>query len=169
MVIRIAVAAMLLAIPAAKAGPIDDCNQELDAALRIRGCTAVLSSGTLAMENLSMAYTNRGVAHASMGKSKRALADFDHAIALDADNWHAVYNRANALFDAGRYLEAVAGYSKAIKLNPSLAYAFLNRGLSQERLNQPEQAAKDYSAALELDSSLEAASKRLKLLGRQAG
>ncbi len=50
-----------LAAPA-RAGMVEDCNQERDPDPRISGCTAVIGSGQWQGKELAWAYFNRGTA-----------------------------------------------------------------------------------------------------------
>jgi tetratricopeptide (TPR) repeat protein len=44
-----------------------------------------------------------GVSLAGVGQVERGLAELDGALAMDADNLHALWSKAQALFDDGRY------------------------------------------------------------------
>ena len=48
-----------------------------------------------------MAYTNRGVANAALGKLDKAIGDFSEAVKLSPGNALALYNRGNVQFDLG--------------------------------------------------------------------
>ena len=73
-------AGVILAFGSAKANPIDDCNQNPDAAKQIDGCTEFL---TLEPESpyVALAYGLRGGAYE--GDLNRAVANFNHAIEID--------------------------------------------------------------------------------------
>ena len=75
-------AGVILAVGSAQANPIDDCNQNPDAAKQIDGCTEFL---TLEPESpyVALAYGLRGGAYQKEGDLNRAIADFNHAIEID--------------------------------------------------------------------------------------
>ena len=53
-----------------------------------------------------------------MGRSEEALADFDHAIELDANNSWAIASRGETYRMLGRYEEALADFNCGVKLDP---------------------------------------------------
>jgi len=71
-----------------------------------------------------------------------ALADYDAALALQADFAAAWNNRGIALHELRRYEEALASYDRALSLQPEFAVAWNNRGNTLLDL-------KDYPAALD--------------------
>src|SRR4029079_9396513 len=146
-----AFAALLLGAGVAHAGPADDCNQGRDVERQLRGCSAYIKLGKGAPENLATAYLNRANVYAQRARYDRALADYDAAEALDAQNPLIPYNRGNAHFDRRRYERAVADFSRAVELDAGFALAYLNRGLAQEGLGDTGAAAQDYRRALALD------------------
>jgi len=162
-----AFAALLLGAGVAHAGPADDCNQGRDIERQLRGCTAYINLGKGAPENLATAYLNRANVYAQRARYDRALADYDAAEALDAQNPLIPYNRGNAHFDRRRYERAVADFSRAVELDAGFALAYLNRGLAQEGLGDTAAAAQDYRRALALDPASTNARKRLERLQSQ--
>lgn len=109
-------------------------NQRQQFAESIAGCTALLQSGRLDSQGLSIAYSNRGVAFANQGDIDRAISDFNEAIRLSPQDAVSYYNRGNAYRDQDDPARAIADYSEAIRLNPQYANAYYNRGLAHERL-----------------------------------
>src|SRR4051794_7113466 len=91
--------ALLFGVGLAHAGAAEDCNQGRDPNLQLKGCTAYIRVGKGAPENLATAYLNRANVYAQRSKYKRAFADYEAALALDADNPLIPYNRGNAYFD----------------------------------------------------------------------
>ena len=151
----------------AHAGPADDCNQGRDIERQLRGCSAYIKLGNGAPENLATAYLNRANVYAQRARYEQALADYDAAEALDAQNPLIPYNRGNAHFDRRRYVRAVADFSRAVELDAGFALAYLNRGLAQEGLGDTGAAAQDYRRALALDPASSNARKRLERLQSQ--
>ena len=67
-----------LAAPA-RAGMVEDCEQDRDKELRIGGCTAAIGSGQWEGKDLAWAYTNRGAAYRDIDDAVQAIEDFDQA------------------------------------------------------------------------------------------
>lgn len=162
-----ACAALLLGAGLAHAGPAEDCNQLRNPDLQLRGCTAYIKLGKGAPANLATAYLNRANVYAQRSKYARAFADYNAALALDADNPLIPYNRGNAYFDNRQYERAIADFSRAAQLDASFALAYFNRGLAHEQLGDTAAAAADYRRALALDPVAANARKRLERLQSQ--
>lgn len=155
---------LIFASAGVHAESVTDCNDESNPAQRISGCSQVISRSMIG-ETLSVAYMNRGIAYAELGKRSKALADFSSSIDANKTNGVAYYNRGNVHFDLRKLRHAVADYSKAIELEPDMALAFLNRALVYERLGGRQASISDYRAALALDPMLLLASAGLTRLG----
>ena len=160
-------ALLLLGAGSAHAGAADDCNQGRDPDRQLRGCSAYIRLGKGAPENLATAHLNRANVYAQRAKYDRALADYDAALALDAQNPLIPYNRGNAYFDSRQYERAVADFSRAVRLDAGFALAYFNRGLAQEQLGDAAAAAEDYRRVLALDPASANARKRLERLQSQ--
>jgi tetratricopeptide (TPR) repeat protein len=84
--------------------------------LLIEGCTAVIQSGIHSGRNLVVAFTNRGVGHRQTSQRDRAFADFDRAIALDADYLPAYDQRGSLYWDIGDFEHARQDLDRIIRL-----------------------------------------------------
>lgn len=149
----------------ALADAADDCNRFDDPKLQIKGCTAFIKQGLLQPQLVSMAYTNRGIAHGNMKKPKLAIADFTEAIKLDDTSALAYYNRGNAYFDEKKIDLAVADFSAAIKREPEFALAYFNRGLIEEKRGARDASVADYQKAYAIDPTMTEALKGLERQG----
>lgn len=159
---------MLAAAPVAvRADAADDCNRFDRPVMQLKGCTRYIRSGILDAGELSMAYTNRGVAQAAIGKLDKAIGDFTEAVRLNPGNALAFYNRGNVRFDRGDMRDAIGDFDMAIAKDPEFTLAYYNRGLARETLGEREQSIADYRKALELAPTLEPARQRLNKLGVQ--
>jgi hypothetical protein len=84
------------------------------------------------------AWTGLGSLDLREGHRDRALADFDHAIALDPGNSLALRKRGEVLLDEGRYREAEAALDRAAQLAPDdPAVRAARRRLERERKRRP--------------------------------
>lgn len=112
------------------------------------------------------ALTTRGSVWLVAGEAKRALQDFEAALALAPTAVH-FYNRGLAHAKAGEARAAIADYTEAIRLDPELAVAFHNRGYEYELQNNLNTALADYRRALELSPQLRPAAEALeRVLGK---
>ncbi|MBL8012376.1 MAG: tetratricopeptide repeat protein [Candidatus Omnitrophica bacterium] len=96
---------------------------------------------------------NRGQILRQVGQSDLALADYNHAIALDTSFAAAYQNRGNLLKLKGDINGALNDYSTVIHLEPDNAQAYASRGNIYKRKKEWDLALNDYTAAAERESS----------------
>jgi tetratricopeptide (TPR) repeat protein len=82
----------------------------------VSGCTAVIQSGIHGGRNLVVAFTNRGVGYRQTFQHDRALADFDQAIAIDADYLPAYDQRGSLYWDRGEFERAQQDLDQIVRL-----------------------------------------------------
>jgi protein O-GlcNAc transferase len=93
------------------------------------------------------------VQHAS-GRSREALATFEHATTIDSKYPEAWLNRGVALAAMGRYGEAIDAYDRVASLTHKHdVVVWYNRGKALAQLNLPADAISNYRQALQLDSN----------------
>jgi hypothetical protein len=103
------------------------------------------------------AYNNRGLSLDEIGQRKKAIADFEKAIALDPGNDFA-YNNLGVIYGKdGQYQRSIEYFLRAIAINPRNADVYCNLGLSYFNLSQYDMALKNYSMAIELKRDFDAA------------
>jgi lipoprotein NlpI len=108
---------------------IDWCNNNDNAFSvdqRIAGCTALVESERLSVQDRAAAYGNRCWAYSDKGNSDRAIADCNDAIRLDPKLANAYVNRGKAYSDKDDFDRAIADYDRAIELNPKSGMAYNN-------------------------------------------
>ena len=81
---------------------------------------------------------------------EEAIAAYDAALALKADDHAALYNKGNALGNLGRYEEAIAAYDAALAIKSDDHEALNNKGIALGNLGRYEEAIAAYDAALAL-------------------
>lgn len=91
----------------------------------IRRCTAVINAGGLSADDQALAYAWRGVAYGMNGQSKRALADYDRALAVLTDDADLYVSRGDIQLQLGRKTRAKADYDRALQLDPANHWAQL--------------------------------------------
>lgn len=90
------------------------------------------------------------VEHHRAGRSQEALASYNAALAIHAENPIALVNRGQLLGGLGRSDAAIADYSRAIKANPKNAIALLSRGQAFLKKGLFDQALSDLTRAVTL-------------------
>jgi tetratricopeptide (TPR) repeat protein len=86
-----------------------------------------------------------------------AIAEFEQALQIDAEDDDAYNNLATVYYAQERYEDAEAAFQQALALAPEQALIHYNLGAVYERLEDPESAIAAYQAALNLDPYLESA------------
>ncbi len=109
-------------------------------------------------------YQTRADSNLRKGEFALALADYDRAVELKADDAIAFMNRGRAHYNLKAFDKASADYDKAIELDPKGSKAFYNRGVLFERLGNLDKAIADYKVAVDLDATNEPAREALKKL-----
>src|SRR5262249_22049247 len=107
-----------------------------DAVLAFTACAALAPERTQTAWHLY----NRAKAFAALGRTERALADYDLALEDDPRLAVAALNRAVLQYQAGRYREALAGLQLAEKRGANPALVYYNRALVQKARGDREGA-----------------------------
>jgi tetratricopeptide (TPR) repeat protein len=103
--------------------------------------------------DVPFAYYGRGVVLFEMGRTDKALEDYDKAIELDSSYAKAYASRGLVFEKMGRFDKAIADYDKVIALNPSESQSYNNRGLVFEKMGRFDKAIQDYDRAIALNPS----------------
>lgn len=122
--------------------------RDTNADVRIKGCTALILSGSEDPPDLAKAYHSRGNANRAKQLFDLARQDFDEAIKLNPRFTDAVGDRGITLMAMGRFAEAIPDFTQVIELDPKSAYAMYDRGLAYESLGLDDLAIEDFSAAI---------------------
>ena len=118
----------------------------------VTGCTLFLTQNPSASPEIrASALYNRGISYRGLGDNRRALVDFDAAIALKADYANPWSARATVKADGGDLSGAVADYDHAIALQPGSPQFRRNRGVALPKAGQRERAKLDFDQAIALD------------------
>lgn len=97
------------------------------------------------------AYNNRGYHYSATGRFAEAVADFDQAIALNANNAKVWLNKANALASLRRYPEALVALNRSIAVKDNNADAWNNRGALKLEMGDPAGTIADCTRAIALN------------------
>lgn len=100
----------------------------------------------------ALAHVDRGILIATRkADMRKAIGDFDRALALVPDNVDTLILRGNAYTSVGEHGRALADLDRAAALAPDNPRAFMVRGLVKARLGEMQRAFADYNMALSLD------------------
>lgn len=104
------------------------------------------------------AFVNRGGAYADAGDWPRAVADYNHAYALDPKYDKSLIVRGFALVREGKYKDALAMYREATERTRGdkdvEGIAYRNMGTTYAVLGDMDQAVKSYEAAIKAGDTL---------------
>ena len=92
----------------------------------------------------------RGNAHYRAGQYEQALAAYDRALKLRADDPEILASRGLTFGQLARYEDALGDLKRSLELRPDHATTIYNRGLTFDYLNRHEDALADYNRALEI-------------------
>jgi len=102
-------------------------------------------------------YSKQGDEAAAEGKwedslnwEKKALADYETAIELDATRWRAIHNRGVSKALMGEFDAALADFDRALELKPDYANAWFNRAEVRRETGKYQEALTDYEQLLML-------------------
>jgi len=104
----------------------------------------------VAIRQDSNSYNQRGGALQALGNRAAARADYEKAIALDADNAAAYSNLGVLSFEEKRYDDAARAFAGAIRLRPKRALYHRNLGDAYTKLNRKDDARAAYLTAISL-------------------
>jgi tetratricopeptide (TPR) repeat protein len=121
--------------------------------VRIGACTALIQSGKLGQENLSLALNNRSVPLRLKRDYSAAMSDLDAAIKLSPKNHLAHYNKALVFLATGQMEKAITSASDAIRLNPSAGGPYVTRGQAYYNIKKFDEAIQDSNEAIKLAST----------------
>ena len=118
--------------------------------VRIRACTAIITSGYEPADGLSRAFSNRGAAYRRQGAPIQAMEDYDQAVRLSGTNSRAFHNRGVLYGEQKRYDLALADLDKAIVLDPEYANAWNARCWTKVLMGDLAEAVGDCTTSLTL-------------------
>ncbi|NDH68247.1 MAG: tetratricopeptide repeat protein, partial [Gammaproteobacteria bacterium] len=99
--------------------------------------------------NDALAYCNRGVAMAKIGRFEDAISDYKTAALFKSDFPEVYFNWGNALQSLRSYEMAITAYDQAIAIRFDYADAYTNRGNAYKELDRHHEAIASYASAIE--------------------
>jgi tetratricopeptide (TPR) repeat protein len=130
-------------------------------------CEHALNNDQMTPRDRAATFVNRGIIYNASRQLDLSLADFNAALAIDANLGEAYLNRGNTHFYRRQFDLALADYSKAIELKiPNLDYAYYNRALVFAAQNKLAEARADLAAALAISPQLKPAMDQMAVVER---
>jgi tetratricopeptide (TPR) repeat protein len=149
------VGVLALGVPtrAAGQGVLDDCLTG-EPGNRMSACTRAIEDASIGASNRAIAYVERARMYESAGDWGRAIADYDGAIKLDANNADYYFARGGAYAAKGDNIRAIENYGLAIKVDPDEAEYRATRGAACQAMGDVEGAIVDLTDAIHLDAKI---------------
>ena len=110
--------------------------------------TALIHSPDFEIESKSLIYNDLALAYMMLAENEKAIRNFSKAIALNANNYHAYYNRGCAYYRQGKHQTAIKDFTQAIQLKPDLTQAYVHRGILRHKIGSIDTALNDLNLAL---------------------
>jgi tetratricopeptide (TPR) repeat protein len=116
----------------------------------LANCNAALADKIRA-EDRTATLVNRGIILSASGQTAAAIADFDSALARDANLTDAYISRGSAQMRARNFSQARADFDTALTMGTRhTAIAYFNRGMASEEMGDLAGAYRDYRRAQSL-------------------
>ena len=108
---------------------------------------------TVALKDDPGAYGNRGRLYADQGKFDLAIADFDHALALEPDDYD-IYNERGRSYRVTNQIDrAIADLTKSIALKPDYVLSHYNLACLYSAQHHYDEALREFDKAIAIDPS----------------
>ncbi|WKN31105.1 tetratricopeptide repeat protein [Porifericola rhodea] len=105
----------------------------------------------IAQEASYQSYFNRAVLRQSKGEHRKAVQDFDQALALAGNNTEMLILRGYSKEKSAGLEGAIEDYSTALKHNPNHVKAYSNRANAYYKLKRYNEALDDYNTVISLN------------------
>ncbi|MFQ6024863.1 MAG: tetratricopeptide repeat protein [Acidiferrobacterales bacterium] len=117
----------------------------------IRLTTEAIELGHLSIEDIAIAYYQRGLAYSKKNLCEQAMEDLNEAIRLNPKFARAYYHRGYVLRRTDQDDQAIEDYNRAIRLDPEFVPAYINRGVLHVDKGLYYHALQDFHQAIRLD------------------
>lgn len=139
---------------------VAEANQEPRAGIAL--CTSALAQGRLSQEDRTATLVNRAILRSRAGEMEGAMADYNTALDIGANDGEVYLNRAATLIALKRYADALHDADAAVTGGVArMEIAYYNRGLANEDLGNIKAAYDDLQAALKIAPGFAAAKAEL--------
>ncbi len=100
------------------------------------------------LSSKSLVYNNLGLTYMIIAQDQEAVSNFNHAIALNSNNYHAYNNRGGVYHRQGKYQAAIKDFTQAVQLQPNFTEAYVHRGIVRHQIQEKNTAVRDLNIAL---------------------
>ncbi|WP_051470103.1 tetratricopeptide repeat protein [Fischerella sp. PCC 9605] len=118
-----------------------------------KGATAAYTEAIRLNPNNGYAYTQRGIARASLKDYQGAIEDYTQALRIAPNHSIAYGGRGDARTSLGDQKGAIEDYTKALQINPNSEIDYRGRGNARYLLKDYQGAIEDYTQALRINPS----------------
>ncbi len=120
-------------------------------AVPLNGARSVGGGRDAIAEAKATAYAGLAQVHHRTGRNEEALAEYDQAILINANDPNSHIGRGDVYRALGDLARALADFDEAIRLGPALPRAYTSRGRLLEDNGEDGRALADYDRAIALD------------------
>lgn len=96
-------------------------------------------------------FAQRAEENSKKGEFRLALADYNKAAEMKANDPAIILGRADTYFNLQEYNRSITDYDTTLKLNPKSVAAYFNRARAYEASDELLKSAEDYRKALEIE------------------
>ena len=139
----------------AEAPKCDNRNGGVDAAERLRACSAMLAMGGLTAQQESQVRVNRGWSFSLLGRMSEARGDYVRAVELDPSSYVAFNEFALFNLKLGDLDAALVDYVTALRLKPGLPYSLYGLGIVHIRKGDVKLGEDELAQARAADSNID--------------
>ena len=105
-------------------------------------------------DDVSIAWNHRAVYYMKNKEYKKAIEDYNQALALNTQYTDAYNNKGASLHYLGEYKKAIKNFNQAIKYDSTYAKAYSNRGMAWGHLGELDKTIRDCDKAISIDPYL---------------
>jgi len=128
-----------------------NCATEHNVDAKIAACTSVIEDQATVATVRAMAYHDRAFAYESKGLQALAVADFDEALNIDANDVLALNGRGRANLARGQYDRAIADFTKQLTLVSGSDRLYNGRGMAYLHKGELAPALADFEHAIDIN------------------
>jgi tetratricopeptide (TPR) repeat protein len=101
----------------------------------------------------SESYFGRGSCYDALGHPRKALEDYDRALAINSKYPELWYAKADALYNLGRFDEALLAYRVVLEQSPKDFEAWFDYAETLLDVHRPSEAARAFEVAISLEGN----------------
>lgn len=123
-------------------------NDRLSSQEQLSACDDLLDDPDLSRADRADVLRHRGFARHRLGRSDRAIDDYNRTLELDPGDSYVLYNRGLLYLEGEQYQFAIEDFSQSLKLRPDNIDAYEQRAAAYAGIGATSQAIADISRIL---------------------